>query len=366
MPDFRIEIPQRVLDDVVRRLENARWPDAVVDEPDWSWGTPPRALRTLVDRWLNGYDWRRTEARLNSLEQGRVEIDGLGVHYFRAGTRGATPLLLIHGWPDSPLRFEQAIPLLADRFELIVPSVPGYGFSDRPTTIGFGPDRVADLFAGLMSELGFERFGVHGGDIGSTIGESIALRHPDRVIGLHLVDVPFWHRYAVDPATLDADERAHFDAITGWAANHGAYAALQRTKPQTLAYLLGDSPLGLAGWLLEKFQAWSDCDGDVWSAFDPDVVIDDVMVYWVTETAGSSVRYYRDSSLVAGDPGARVTVPTGFAIFPKDIAPAPRAFAERFFDVVRWTEMPSGGHFGALEQPAHFAADVRAFFDQLR
>jgi len=360
---FAVEIPRETLDDLDRRLAATRWPDAVVD--DWTWGTPPEPLRRLVDRWRGGYDWRATEARINAHEQGLVRVGGLGIHYLRAGTRGATPLLLLHGWPDSPLRFERALPLLADRFDLVVPSIPGYGFSERPRRPGHGPSAVADALAGLMDALGLGRYGVHGGDIGSAIGEAVALRHPGRVIGLHLADVPFWHRYAFDASTATDEERRFLDAMAAWAAEEGAYAALHRTKPQTLAYALEDSPVGLAAWFLEKLRTWSDCGGDVWSVFAPDEVIDDVMLYWVTRTAGSAVRYYRDSALHPGDPAARVTIPTAFAIFPRDIAPAPRGYAERFFDVARWTEMPRGGHFGAWEQPSLFAADVRGFFDSL-
>ncbi|MGC5222188.1 epoxide hydrolase family protein [Micromonospora sp. DT81.3] len=366
MTAFRIDVPQAVLDDLAERLARTRWPDSITGgEDDWSWGTPLAALRSLVDRWADGYDWRRTEARLNALRHELHEIDGVGIHLVRAGTPGATPLLLLHGWPDSFLRFEKAIPLLSERFDLVVPSIPGYGFSERPASPGFGPDRVADLLAATMSKLGFGSFGVHGGDIGSTIAEAVALRHPDRVIGLHLGDVPFWHRYTVDAATLDADENAFVQRMAEWFQTEGAYALLQRTKPQTLAYGLTDSPVALAAWFLEKFRAWSDCDGDVYSRFSRDELLDDLMVYWVTGTAASAARYYRDASLRQIDPASRVSAPTGFAIFPRDINPAPRQFAERFFDVRRWTRMPRGGHFGPWEEPALFAGEVTAFFDEL-
>jgi pimeloyl-ACP methyl ester carboxylesterase len=216
-----------------------------------------------------------------------------------------------------------------------------------------------------MSQLGLQSFGVHGGDIGSTIAEAFALRHPDRVIGLHLGDVPFWHRYTVDASTLDDEETAWAERMAEWFQTEGAYAQLQRTKPQTLGYALTDSPVALAAWFLEKFRAWSDGDGDVYSRFPVDELIDDLMIYWVTGTAASSARYYRDASLRQIDPASRVSVPTGFAIFPRDINPAPRRFAERFFDVRRWTRMPRGGHFGPWEEPALFAAEVTAFFDEL-
>ncbi|WP_396642952.1 epoxide hydrolase family protein [Microbacterium sp.] len=362
MTAFRIDIPQTVLDDLEDRLARTRWPDSVAED-DWSWGTDPATLRTLVDRWTNGYDWRATEARLNELEH--VRIGSPAVHAVRAGTQGTTPLLLVHGWPDSFLRFEKALPLLADRFDIVVPSIPGFGFSERPTEPGSGAARVADLLAATMSELGFERFVVHGGDVGSTIAETIAHRHADRVIGVHLGDVPFWHRYTLDPASLDDDETAWAASMTEWSQTEGAYALLQRTKPQTIAYALTDSPIGLAAWYLEKFRAWSDNGGDVFRVFTPDELLDDITLYWVTSTAGSAARYYRDSALYPPGTTGSAPVPAGFAIFPRDIHPAPRVYAERYFDVRRWTQMPRGGHFGPWEQPELFARELRGFVDDL-
>ena len=362
MSAFRIDVPQAVLDDLADRLARTRWPDAVAED-DWSWGTDPVALRTLLDRWMQGYDWRATEDRLNAFEHAR--LGSPAVHLLRAGTPGATPLLLVHGWPDSFLRFEKAIPLLADRFDIVVPSIPGFGFSDSPVGPGSGPARVADQLAETMSLLGLERFVVHGGDVGSTIAETLAHRHAHRVIGVHLGDVPFWHRYGIDPETLDADEGAWAQSMAEWSQTEGAYALLQRTKPQTLAFALNDSPVALAAWFLEKFRAWSDNGGDVFSVFTPDEILDDLTVYWVTQTAGSAARYYRDSALNPPGTTGRAPVPAGFAIFPKDIHPAPRSYAERFFDVRRWTPMPRGGHFGPWEQPALFAAELRAFVDEI-
>ncbi len=363
---FRIETPQEVLDDLRERLARIRWPDAVTgDAEDWSWGTPPPALRALVDRWRGGYDWRATQARLNTLDQRLVRVGDRRIHVVRAGTPGATPLMLMHGWPDGFLRFEKALPLLADRFDIVVPTIPGFGFSDRPTAPGTGPNVVADLFAEVMTTLGFARFGVHGADLGSTVAETLALRHPDRVVGVHLGDVPAWRRYTVDPAALDADGRAHADRMAAWLQAEGGYAILQRTKPQTLAYALADSPVGLAAWFLEKFRAWSDTDGTVWDRFAVDEVLDDIMLYWVTGTAGSAARYYRESALADPEPSGRVAVPAGFTVFPRDIAPPPRSYAELFYDVRRFTTAPRGGHFGPWEEPGLFADDLRAFFDGL-
>ena len=362
---FRIDVPEPVLDDLRERLARTRWPDAVAD--DWDRGTAPGALRRLVQHWRDDFDWPGTQARLNALEQWRALVDGVGLHFVRSGDRGRLPLLLLHGWPDSFLRFEPLLPLLSGEFDLVVPSIPGYGFSDRPTGPGFGPDRIADLFAGLMTDLGLDRFGVHGGDVGSGIAEQLAQRHAGRVVGLHLTDVPYWHLFGADPATLSEPERDYLERGQQWSQAEGAYALLQSTKPQTLAYALNDSPAGLAGWFLEKFRAWSDCDGDVFSRFSPDLLATNLTVYWVTETAGSAARLYFDTMTADRGPSSvRVEVPTAVAIFPKDIVPAPRAFGERWFDVRRWTEMPRGGHFAAWEEPRLLAEDIGAFFGDLR
>jgi pimeloyl-ACP methyl ester carboxylesterase len=361
---FLIDVPQPVLDDLRRRLTDVRWPDAVAD--DWERGTRPSALRRLVGYWRDEFDWREVERRLNTLDQYRVHVDGVGLHVVRAGRAGATPLLLLHGWPDSFLRFLRLLPLLGDRFDLVVPSIPGFGFSDRPTAPGSDPSRVAGLFAGLMTELGFDRFGVHAGDVGGSIAELIAARFPERVSGLHLTDVPYWHLFAADPTTLTDAERDYRQRGLAWSQAEGAYASLQNTKPQTLAYALNDSPTGLAAWFLEKFRAWSDCGDDVFSRFDPDWLATNLTVYWVTQTAGSAARHYYESAHLdrTGMPD-RVEVPTAVAIFPKDLVSAPREFAERGFDLRRWTEMPRGGHFAAWEEPDLLADDLTAFFDDL-
>jgi pimeloyl-ACP methyl ester carboxylesterase len=361
MERFRIEVPQPVLDDLRRRLAAARWPDAVAD--DWARGTQPSALRRLVEHWHDDFDWRAVERRLNGLDQYRVPVEGIGLHVVRAGRPGATPLLLLHGWPDSFLRFLRLVPALADEFDLVVPSIPGFGFSDRGTAAGLDPSRIAGLFAAMMTELGFDRFGVHAGDVGGAIAELIAARFPERVLGLHLTDVPYWHLFASDPSTFSDAERDYLRRGLAWSQDEGAYADLQRTRPQTLAYALNDSPVGLAAWFLEKFRAWSDCGGDVFSRFDPDWLATNLTVYWVTQTAGSAARHYYQAARLdrTGLPD-RVVVPTAVAIFPEDTVPAPREFAERWFDLRRWTRMPRGGHFAAWEEPALLAEDLIAFF----
>ncbi len=352
---FEIAVPQPVLDDLRARLRATRWPDAVTD--DWSQGTAPEALRTLVEYWATEYDWRAAEARLNAIEQVRSN----GVHALRSGTPRATPLLLVHGWPDGFVRFERALPHLGERFEIVVPSIPGFGFSDRPTE-PWGPAKIADQLADLMRDLGHERFGVHGADIGTHIADQLALRHPERLLGLHLGDIPFRRMRALDPAILTEAERDWATRSLQWDLAEGGYSHLQRTKPQTLAASLNDSPAGLASWMLEKFQSWS--DRDVFSAFTLDELATNLTIYWVTQTAGSAARYYFDSRTAALSDG-RVDVPTGVAQFPHDLLPAPRESAERFYNVQRFTRMPAGGHFGPWEEPEAWSAELIAFFDGL-
>lgn len=349
---FTIDVPQAELDDLRARLRATRWPDAAVT--DWSQGIPPAALRRVTDYWAEEFDWRAVEARLNELDH--VMVDG--VHAVRAGTPGATALLLVHGWPDGFVRFLAALPFLTDRFELVIPSIPGYGFSAQPTE-PLGPVGVADRFAALMTELGHERFAVHGGDIGTQIADQLGLRHPARITALHLGDVPLRRMRGIPPTELTDAEREWQANGAAWELAEGGYSHVQRTKPQTLAAALNDSPAGLAAWILEKFEAWSDRGLD---AFTLESLATNLTIYWVTQTAGSAARYYYDNTVT---PTGVQTAPTGFAMFPADICPAPEASAKRWYSVERWTRMPRGGHFGPWEEPELWSAEVRAFADQV-
>jgi pimeloyl-ACP methyl ester carboxylesterase len=352
---YLIDVPESALTDLRDRLTRTRWADAVAD--DWSRGTKPSVLRDLVAYWSDGYDWKTTEARLNRFEH--YTYDGL--HFVRAGTRGKTPLLLIHGWPDSFLRFEKILPLLADDFDLIVPSIPGFGFSQRPSAPGVDALRVADRFAQLMERLGLATYTVHGGDWGANIGELLALRHPEHVTALHITDLPFWHAFGLDAATLSPAEQAYLGKTQEWVRREGAYIQQHSTKPQTVGYGLNDSPVALAAWLLEKYESWT--DGGFEAALGRDAVLDNLTLYWLTETAPSAARLYFETGAALGEilGHGPVTVPTALAHFPADQAGPPRSLAERSFDVQRWTEMPAGGHFTAWEQPEALAEDLRAF-----
>ena len=353
---FRIDVPQAVLDDLAERLSRTRWPTA--EGAGWARGTNGQYLRGLLERWQHGYDWRAHEAELNRLDHVLVDVDvdDLAVHavHQRSDDPAATAVLLLHGWPDSFYRFAKVLPLLLD-LHVVVPSLPGYGFTASP---GTSSTRMADVMAALMSELGYQRFAVSGGDVGSRVAEALAGRHGDRLVALHLTNVPYHHLFAMDPESLSEPERAFLQAGQQWVMSEGAYALMQSTRPVTAAYGLTDSPVGLAGWIVEKLRAWSDCDGDLDRRFTADEVLTHLMIYWVTGTIGSSFTNYAEDDPQAG--GGRVDVPTGVAIFPRDIVPAPRAFGERLFDVRRWTDMPRGGHFAAWEEPRLFADDLRA------
>jgi microsomal epoxide hydrolase len=374
---FEIEVPQTKLDDLRDRLDKTRWTDEVNDA-GWDYGTNLGYLQELCQYWRDDFDWREQEARLNELSHFKADVDGLGIHFVHERGKGQdpTPLLLTHGWPDSFYRFHKLIPMLTDperfggdpddSFDVIAPSVPGYGFSDHPRERGLGGTQTADLFAKLMKDvLGYERFAAHGGDVGSGVTEALAGISPESLVGIHLTDVPYWHIvFGVTSEELSEVERDYFERGQEWGMREGAYAYLQSTKPQTPAYAVNDSPAGLAAWIVEKFRSWSDCDGDVERKFTKDELLTNITIYWVTETIGSSFRMYYESQ--TRPVAASRDVPAGVAIFPKDIVPAPREFGERAFNIERWTEMPRGGHFAAMEEPELLAGDMREFFRPLR
>lgn len=324
------------LGDLRERLRNTRWPDDATSE-----------MREVVRYWMDGFDWPRQQAWLNSFEHN----DADGVHFVHA--RGKTPLLLLHGWPGSFIEFLDLIPLLAGDFELVIPSLPGFGFSR-----GVRPTRdMAALFAGLMRQLGHERFAVQGGDFGAGVASWMAVDHPQHLLGIHLNYIPGW--YEPPPGPPPTTEEAQFlrDDDT-WMETSGGYSHIQRTRPLTLAYGLNDSPAGLAAWILEKFREWADPA----SALDLDKLLTNVTLYWLTQTIHSSIRLYGESARTPLKLTQKIDVPTAIARFPLEEPFPPRTWIERGYDVRRYTEMPVGGHFAAMEQPALLADDIRAFF----
>jgi len=385
MMPFKLNVEQSTLDDLHRRLASTRWTGEIAGA-DWNYGANLQYLKSLLRYWQDAFDWRAQETAINRFAHFRADVDGIGIHYIheRGNGRHCLPLVLTHGFPDSFLRFAKIIPLLtdpaahggdaADAFDVVVPSLPGYGFSATPGKPGM-LFKVADLWATLMTQrLGYEHFGEHGGDWGSTVTEHLARSHADRVVGIHITDVPFFHLFE-KPKDLTSKEKKLIRETQQWTQKEGSYALIQGSKPQTLAYGLNDSPAGLAAWIVDKFRSWSDCDGDVETAFTKDELLANVMIYWVTQTINSSFWFYYDSAnagvltwvieLLKKWTGS-TEVPTGFARFPHDIHPPPREWVERFFNVQRWTEMPRGGHFAAMEEPQLLAEDIRAFFRPLR
>ena len=366
---FQIDIPDGDLADLRRRLAHTRWPDAETVD-DWSQGTPLLYLQDLCDRWLTDYDWRRTQDRLNALPQWRTRIDGAGVHFahIRSPHPGALPLLVTHGWPGTFAEFEDIVEPLtrpadpADAFDLVCPSLPGFGFSDRPTRTGYGVERIAALWAELMARLGYERYAAHGGDFGSFVSAHLGASDPEHLAGIHLT-MPFAPAPA-EPVELDERDLAGLAALTEFGRAETGYSAIQSTKPQTLAYALTDSPAGQLAWIAEKYYGWSNHGGSPEKAIPQDRLLDAASIYWLTGTAASSARLYWEShNKVAMLP---VDVPTGCSLFPGD-ARMPEPWCRgRFRDLRRWRDLDTGGHFPAVECPDVLVGELREFFRPLR
>ena len=380
---FTIAVPQTTLDDLHRRLARTRWPDEAEDS-GWSYGISLAYMQDVADYWQHEYDWRTQEALLNRFAQFKTEVDGTGIHFIHERGKGPnpTPLLLLHGWPDSFYRFYKVIPMLTDperfggdpqnSFDVVVASLPGFGFSDRPGKGGMKSLRSADMLARLMHErLGYQQFVVAGGDVGSRVVRLMALAHPEWLTGIHLTDIGFPGEIAFPPDVPNPSpvEQRFFGSVQGWFFQEGAYAMLQTTRPQTISYPLNDSPVGLAAWIVEKFRAWSDCDGEVEKSYTRDELLTNVMIYWVTETISSSARLYREDALLTEPQlkaGQYIEVPAGVATFPRDLTTPPRELGERYLRIKHWQEMPRGGHFAALEEPELYARDIQDFVSELR
>ncbi len=372
---FTVNIPQATLDDLRDRLSRTRWPDEVAGA-GWDYGASLAYLRELTEYWRDRFDWRAQERAINAFPHFRAIVDGVGIHVIHARGTGDNPLplMLLHGWPSSFWQMLKVIPLLtdparhggdpADAFDVVVPSLPGYGFSDRPTAPGMGVGRIADLFARLMTdELGYARFATRASDLGAGVSQQLALAHADKLIGVHHSGTnPY-----VGPVPDDlTDEEKEFVAnAQQWTMQEMAYAMEHSSKPQTLATGLNDSPAGLAAWVVEKVRRWSDCDGDIERRFSKDALLTNLTIYWATETINSSIRLYYETARHPGSWG-RVEVPTGMLMSPKDMFPTPRAWVERSYNVTRWTEIDRGGHFLEWEEPELVVEDIRAFFRPLR
>jgi pimeloyl-ACP methyl ester carboxylesterase len=377
---FEIHVPDEVLADLRARIHATRWPPPSPAEP-WRQGADLGYLRGLLGAWADEFDWRTVERRLNRLPQVRVTLDGIRIHavHVPAADGRGIPLVLTHGWPSSFLEYVPLVPLLTDparhgidgpSFDLVLPSLPGHAFSERPAHTGVTSEEVARLWHGLMAALGYDRYGAGGGDFGAGVATWMALEAPERVIGLYLSTPELWPYRGPGSRPLTPAESEFVAAMDAWAETEAGYKAVQATKPQTLAYGLTDSPAGLAAWVVEKWRSWSDSGGDPEGALRREDLLALLTVLWATGSIGTSLLDYYDNRWYAPPigPDIRVTVGTAIGSFPHMHVPEgrePREWSERLYDVRRWTRHPRGGHFAAIEQPDLYARDVAAFFGSL-
>jgi pimeloyl-ACP methyl ester carboxylesterase len=375
---FNYRAPQSALDDLKRRLSQTRWPERETVK-DWSQGVPLAKLRALVEYWRTGYDWRRFEAKLNAFAQYRTKIDGLNIHFLHVRSRhaNALPIIITHGWPGSVIEFFKIIDPLTnptahggraeDAFHVIAPSLPGFAFSDKPAERGWNSARIARAWSELMRRLGYTRYVAQGGDWGSVVTTMLAQQRPAGLAGIHL-NMPVVFPDPLPTTGLSAAEERAVDAFRRFQTDGFGYFLQQSTRPQTVGYALADSPVGQAAWIYEKFHAWTDNNGDPESALPRDEILDNITLYWLTDSAASSARiYFEHAGIVNKGNNGRVDLPVGCSIFPREIVPAPRSWAERFFPkLIHWNELDRGGHFAAFEQPALFTKELRDCFRSLR
>ncbi len=375
---FQIHIEDRELKDLQERLQRTRWPDEV-QGAGWEYGAELAYIKKLIEYWKTEYDWRATEKKLNAYRQFRVNIDGLNLHFIHEKGKGKNPfpLIMTHGWPSSFVELVKLIPLLTDpanhggdpddSFDVVIPSLPGFGFSDRFTNRGGNVFKIADLWQKLMTQsLGYRRFGAQGSDWGVSISARLGFAYPDQVSGIHVTTLTGGTPQMPYPNTrkLSKSEEEMIERRDRWREVHGGYAHVQRREPQTYAYGLNDSPAGLAALLVDKFRSWSDCGGNVEMRFTKDELLTNIAIYWFTQTIHSSMRIYfehNQSPWILG-PEEKIQVPCAVVSFPKEMNRPLREWADRYYNVQRWTEFSSGGHFPAYEEPQLLAADIRAFF----
>jgi microsomal epoxide hydrolase len=377
---WTLHVSDEAIADLRSRLERTRFPDQAPDRP-WAYGTDLSYMQSLAEYWRTGFDWRAEERLLNGFPQFKVELDGIGLHYLHVPGIGPDPkpLLLMHGWPGSVFEFMELIPRLtdparfggdaADAFTVVAPSLPGFGLSFRAGQERFGINRIADCFAALMVDvLGYRKFAAQGGDWGAYACSALGIRHPEKLSGIHL-NLLGNQPDPVPPENATPEERRYAEEMAVWLKEETGYTQIQATRPQTLAYGLTDSPVGLAAWIVEKFHVWTDHEGDLETAVGRDRMLANISLYWFTGAIGSSFWPYYDR--LHGEwpipDGRTVDVPTAYAAFPKEIRRPPRSVAERVYtDIRQWSVMEKGGHFAALEQPEALAVDVRKFFRPLR
>ena len=380
---FEIDISDVAIEDLQRRLAATRMPDQITDTT-WEYGTDSSYLAELISYWQNDFDWKKQESELNQFDQFKTEIDGLAMHFIhqRSENPDAIPLMMVHGWPGSVSEFSKVVgPLtdpvshggdIADSYHVIAPSLPGFGFSERPSEPGYSPEKMAHILAGLMQRLGYEQYAIAGGDWGAIINRHLANNYPERLIGLHsnmvLAGPPADAAHRDDVPEAISSLRT---ARTAYMLNEVGYQRIQGTKPQSLGYGLNDSPAGLAAWIVEKFHGWTDlpqgADGDLNDRLSMDEILTNISIYWHTQTITSSTRiYYENQRAPRLKEMGYIAVPTGVAIFPADIYITPKTWAEASYDIRHWTVMPKGGHFAALEEPELYLEDLQKFFRLFR
>lgn len=378
---FTVNISESVLNDLRARLIQTRWPDEI-EESGWSYGSNLAYIKELVEYWVNEFDWDAQQEAINKFQHFKADTGDLPIHFIHEKGTGPHPfpIIITHGWPSSSLEMVKLIPFLTDpashggdpfdSFDIIAPSLPGYGFSDRPRRTGMNVARISDIWNRIMTQgLGYKRYGAAGGDWGATVTARMGYDFAQNIAGIHVTSISGVSPYLGEGTReLSEAEIALSEERLAWTMNEGGYFHIQATKPQTLAYGLTDSPAGLAAWIVEKFRAWSDCDGVIENRFSKDELLTNVTLYWATETINSSSRLYYEGlhSPWQIGPNDRITVPSAICQFPKELSHPPREWAERTFNVQRWTEMPAGGHFAASEEPELLANDIREFFRPLR
>ena len=367
---YTVAVTDAIMDDLRERIRHTRWPDGAPGEP-WSQGTDLDYLRNLLTYWADGFDWRARERELNRYQHRTAEVDGVRIHFVhRQGAGNRIPLILTHGWPSTFVELLGLVDRLGDQFDLVVPSLPGYAFSQRPPRVGVDREFVASLWHQLMQGLGYERYGAHGGDFGAGVATHMALQQPDRMIGIHLSTSEMSPYTGPGTPPLSPQEQAYVDNVARWDETERGYSAVQSTRPQTLGYGLNDSPAGLAAWVLDKWRSWSDSGGNLDATFDRDALLTMLTIWWVTGSITSSMRDYYDNRWhsTAIGPDDMVRVPTAMAVFPNEYVSEgepPRSWFERLYQVQRWTVFPRGGHFAAAEVPDLLAKDIAAFFAKL-
>jgi len=376
---FTVPYSEVAVADLRLRLGRNRWPDSIPGSA-WEYGADLDYMKDICRYWKDRFDWKKCVEEISKFSHFRCTVQDIGIHFILEKGKGpnAIPLIITHGWPGSFLEMLKIIPLLTDPakhggdpavcFDVVVPSLPGFGFSDRASQPGMNTFRIAELWAELMQELGYKRFAAQGGDFGAAVSTILGLRYPERMLGIHLNYIPGSYRPALQPgAKLPEIEESFLRDADQWYVDYGGYAHLQRTTPQTLAYALNDSPIALAAWIIDKFRDWADCDGDVEKKFSKDELLTNVTLYWMTETIHSSCRLYFEGrkAPLQFQPGEFVRVPCAIAHFPKEAPFPPRQWIERGYNVSRWTEMPRGGHFAAAEEPELLARDIAQFFGAL-